>query len=111
MSVAELAKGLDTDFRASCARRNRDEPWFGHFTLQSGGERVHTKLVRSAYRTSAFWIGAHPLARAYYEAEPRGGIRAEQRGFTKPLRCGRLTRHTQHTRTTRPLRGTAQHRR
>ncbi|MEY4582213.1 MAG: hypothetical protein RL701_6916, partial [Pseudomonadota bacterium] len=38
MDVAELAKGLDTEFRASCARLNRDEPWFGQFTLSGDGK-------------------------------------------------------------------------
>jgi hypothetical protein len=33
MDIAELARGLDHEFRASCSRLNCDEPWLGTFTM------------------------------------------------------------------------------
>ena len=81
MKPTEFAQKLDHEFRASCARLNADEPWFGSFGLHVDGK------VR-AYRVGAKRVvderivdWRHPLARAYYEAEPGEEFELDQRGF------------------------------
>ena len=83
MDLVEFANQLDTEFRASCARLKRDDPWFGQFTLQSDGKTRTYRVgaVRSPDERIVDW--RHPLARAYYDAEPGEEFELDQRGFAK----------------------------
>jgi DNA helicase-2/ATP-dependent DNA helicase PcrA len=81
VDVNELANKLDTEFRAGCARLNRDEPWFGQFTLQSKGKARAYRVGSARVVDERILDWRHPLARAYYEASPGEEFEIDQRGF------------------------------
>ena len=83
MDISELARGLDHEFRASCSRLNRDEPWFGTFTLQGEGKPRSYRVGAKRDPDERIIDWRHPLARAFYEAEPGEEFELDQRGYSK----------------------------
>lgn len=81
MEPADVAKQLDTEFRSSCARLNADEPWFGRFDLRVDGKPRPYKVGAKRVPDERIVDWRHPLARAYYDAEPGDEFELDQRGF------------------------------
>src|SRR5688572_2618286 len=82
-SAAELAKELDTEFRSTCARLDRDDPWFGYFQMLVQGKPRMYKVGAARVPDERIVDWRHPLARAYYETEPGDDFELDQRGFAK----------------------------
>jgi DNA helicase IV len=85
MNPSELANQLDTDFRASCARLNRDDPWFGRFTLRNDKGQKEYRVGAKRVPDERIIDWRHPLARAYYEAEPGEEFELDQPGFVRVM--------------------------
>lgn len=83
MDITELATGLDHEFRASCARLDRDEPWFGCFTLNGAGKTRSYRIGAARVPDERIVDWRHPLARAYYETDPGEDFELDQRGYAK----------------------------
>jgi DNA helicase-2/ATP-dependent DNA helicase PcrA len=81
VDFVKFANHLDAEFRASCARLKRDEPWFGQFTLQSEGKARTYKVGAERLPDERIVDWRHPLARAYYDAEPGEEFELDHRGF------------------------------
>lgn len=83
MDITELARSLDVEFRASCARLDRDEPWFGAFTLKDDGKTRTYKIGAQRIPDERIVDWRHPLARAYYDSDPGEEFDLDQRGYAK----------------------------
>ncbi len=81
VNESDVAKELDTDFRATCARLNLDEPWFGTFSLRVGGKLRAYRLGAKRVADERIVDWRHPLARAYYDTEPGDDFEIDQRGY------------------------------
>lgn len=81
MDVKQVAQELDTEFRASCARLNTDEPWFGKFTLSVDGKLRAYRLGQNRVPDERIVDWRHPLARAFYQCEPGEEFELDQRGY------------------------------
>jgi DNA helicase II / ATP-dependent DNA helicase PcrA len=81
MEPTEVAKQLDAEFRSSCARLNSDEPWFGRFDLRVDGKPRPYKVGAKRVPDERIVDWRHPLARAYYDADPGDEFELDQRGF------------------------------
>lgn len=81
MDAIKVADQLDREFRASCARLNRDDPWFGHFALLVGKELRTYKVGPKRAVDERILDWRHPLARAYYEAQPGEDFELDGKGF------------------------------
>jgi DNA helicase-2/ATP-dependent DNA helicase PcrA len=83
MNPAALAAALDTDFRATCARLDLDEPYLGTFTLTFGGKAHEYKLGAHAHKDERIVDWRHPLSRAYYEVAPGEEFELDAPGFVR----------------------------
>lgn len=79
--ASHVAEELDTEFRASCARLNSDEPWFGKFSLAVDGTTRAYRVGQKRVPDERILDWRHPLARAFYESAPGEEFELDQRGF------------------------------
>jgi DNA helicase IV len=73
MEVLNIATQLDSVYRATCARLNVDEPWFGAFALDREGTRSAYYVGTHRHPAERIIDWQHPLARAYYDHRPGVG--------------------------------------
>lgn len=67
---ASFATSLDSLFRAHCIRLDVDEPWFARVALDKGGDVGVYFIGHRRHPDERILDWQHPLAKAYYEAEP-----------------------------------------
>lgn len=76
-----LANSLDSLFRSQCMRLGVDEPWFARFALAKGGDVAVYLIGHRRYPDERIIDWQHPLARAYYDAEPGDEFELEHPRF------------------------------
>ncbi|MEI7893951.1 MAG: UvrD-helicase domain-containing protein [Myxococcales bacterium] len=81
MDLLPIAKRLDTDFQATCARLDDDEPYLGSFTLVSNSKPVTYKVGSRKRLEERILDWRHPLARAYYTVTPGEDFELDEPGF------------------------------
>ena len=64
------ARTLDHAFRATCARLDRDDPWFGTYTADLRGRTVEYRVGNLMNADERIVDWRHPLARVFYEHAP-----------------------------------------
>ena len=70
MDARVVATQLDDIYRATCARLDVDEPWFGAFALDRGGKRSEYRVGTRRNPDERIIDWRHPLAEAYYDCRP-----------------------------------------
>lgn len=83
MDPVKLARDLDVEFRNCCAAIDRDEPWFGHFTIQCGDKPRSYKVGAARRPDQRIVDWRHPLAEAYYDLEPGERFELDGTGYAR----------------------------
>lgn len=82
-SPKDFANELDTLFRGQCAWLNLDEPWFGRFALEKGGDKRSYFVGKNRHPDERIIDWRHPLAKAFYDTAPGEEFELDAPHFAK----------------------------
>jgi len=95
MEPLHIGRGLDQQFRATCAQLTHDQPWFGAFALDKGTRTVAYKVGEHRHPDHFILDWRHPLAAVFYDGSPGEDFEFEAQGYASssgvPVYIARVT--------------------
>ncbi len=70
MDFIDFTKKLNQQFRDDCAFSNSNQPWFGHFTIDTETKVLTFKIGEKRFDKRRIIDWRHPIANGYFKMQP-----------------------------------------